>query len=75
MMIIASVYSTGPKTARSQSLPAAELLLKCGANIGDAFRVAMNRKNTLAVKLLLEARADPSRELGHAIMKDYLEGI
>lgn len=56
------------------NLPAAETLLKYGADIGDACRVPIASKNTPIVKLLLDNGADPSEALGNAIVNDYLEG-
>lgn len=60
---------------RASNLPAAEVLLKYGANVVDACASAIIYKYTPAVKLLLDNGADPSENLGHAITKDYFEGV
>jgi ankyrin repeat protein len=57
-----------------RNVPAAEVLLKYGANIGDACAIAIEKKSAPAVKLLLDAGADPSRGLGIAITQGFLEG-
>ena len=56
------------------NLPAAEVLLNYGAEIGGSCGLAIMKKNTPAVKLLLDKGADPSKNLGYAITGNYFEG-
>ncbi|TVY32861.1 putative ankyrin repeat protein [Lachnellula subtilissima] len=67
-----------PKYALNYALtacntPAAEVLLKYGARIGQALSYAISSQKTSAVKLILDAGADPSDGLCNAIVSDYLE--
>lgn len=58
---------------RACNTPAAEILLKYGARIGQALSYAISSQEISAVKLLLDAGADASDGLCDAIVSDYLE--
>jgi hypothetical protein len=56
------------------NLLAAKVLLKYGAENRDACGIAIHKKNTPTLSLLLDAGADSSKTLGDTITNDYLEG-
>jgi len=56
------------------TIPAAEILLRKGAKIGDAWATAIKYKQAPALKLLLDAGADASKALVYTLDQDDLEG-
>ncbi|KAF8857523.1 hypothetical protein BDZ45DRAFT_788101 [Acephala macrosclerotiorum] len=57
------------------NIPVITTLLSYGADPLVSLRMAIYAKKTAAVRLLLEAGAGPTKYIGLAMMRDYLEGV